>query len=304
MTNRLTVSGMVVAVRQTSDKKRGSVTVAIKSAYRVRKEGKGENEVRDDYVVLHFNENTGSGDIALKFKAGDHVKVVAHAASFLRNDEKNNTRTEIVNFYIDSIEPLETEFANTFGVKGGHYPSDDLCLCIEGVIEGMTIIGNSGVSVRLNIGEKGGRRNYINAAAFGPVAEIVKRSAIGDQICASLQVRTTDTKDRRPDRDFNSFRITGFANANANAKDSAPRAAEPKKHHEPASIKEEVPVESAPTEDVPVYPTEERVEMPEDFHEEISAYEPVDAAGAFSPFADGDEEAVEVVDVENTPVTE
>lgn len=296
MTNRLTVSGMVVAVRRTNDKKRGNMTVAVKSAYRVRKDGKGENEVRDDYVVLHFNESTGVDELD-KFKAGDHVKAVAHAASFLRTDEKTNTRTEIVNFYIDSIEPLETEFTSTFGAKGGHYPADELCLCVEGVIEGMTMIGTSGVSIRLNIADKAGRKNYINAVAFGPLAGSVRKSAIGDQICASLQVRTATVEERRPDRDFNSFRITGFANATANAKTSASTPAKSKKHRE--SVQEEN-IQETSVLDVPVYPTEDRVEMPEESPEEVPAYEPVAEAGsAFSPLTDGDEEVdVDVDDME------
>lgn len=289
MTNKLTVSGMIVAVRQTNDKKRGSVTVAVKSAYRVRKDGKGENEVRDDYVVLNFNESTGFGDLASRFKTGSHVKAVAHAASFIRNDEKNNTRIEIVNFYLDSIEPLETEFTKTFGVQGGHYPADELCLCVEGTIEGMTIIGSTGVSVRINIAEKNGRRNYINAAAFGPVAKLVKQSAIGDQICASMQLRTAVGDERRADRDFNSFRITGFANANASA-----QPAKSKKKHNDAAEQTVVSAQTEKTpvaEPVPVYPTEDRVEMPEEAPEEVKA-EPVVAGSSFSPF--DEEEEVDV----------
>lgn len=207
MVNRLTATGVIVGTRSYKNGS-GTITVAVKTAFRIIKNSQGENAVRDDYLVFNYNSQSKPDDIATRFKKGDHVQITGHTASFIRANEKN-AGTEIINFYIDTIEPTTTEFEKTFGVAGGHYPADAVALCAEGVIVGITTLNNAAVLMRLNLSDNK-RKNYINVLAYDKYAEMAKQCKIGDSVCFSAQIKTLD-EDVRNGRDFNQFRLTGLA---------------------------------------------------------------------------------------------
>lgn len=237
MVNKLTATGVVVGIRPYKNG-RGTITVAVKTAFRIMKNKQGENVARDDYLVFNYNDQSEPKDIATKFKKGDHVQIVGHTASFLKENEQSSS-TEIINFYVDSIEPAVTEFEKTFGVKGGHYPSDEVALCAEGIIAGISAIGRTSVLVRLNLSNNG-RRNFINVLAYDEYAEMIKQCKIGDSVCFCAQIRTLD-EEVRGNRDFNQFRITGLAkfdepsDTSINTKESEASDTEQTRSVEPAA---------------------------------------------------------------------
>jgi hypothetical protein len=208
MINRISATGRIVGIKPSSNGISGTITVAVKTVYRILIRGQGENTARDNYLVFNYSGHNQTVNGTERFKKGDHVHVTGHVTSFVRSSGER-PQTEIVNFYLDTIEVLRTDFEKTFGISGGHYPSDNVSLCAEGRIAGINTLNNNGLILRIDL-SGGDNRNFINILVYDALAQIAKTYSIGDDICFCAQVRTLN-KEERKERDWNQFRVTGLA---------------------------------------------------------------------------------------------
>lgn len=208
MENRITVTGIIVSVKpETRNGAAGTITVAVKTAYRVITDGHGGNAVRDDYLVFEYNDKTKTKDIAKTFAKNDHVYIIGHAASYMKG-ERGKTSKECCNLYIDTISPTRTEYKRSFGKDGGHYPQDFCSFCVEGIVETITLQGE-GAILRLNASEDG-RGNFLNFIAYGKYADTVRNLNPGDTVCICARIRTLPFNKPTKSRDFHQFRITAI----------------------------------------------------------------------------------------------
>ena len=209
MINKVTATGSVVAIKKFGAAS-GRITIAQKINYRIRKDGHGENAVRDDYLIFQYNASSNIKDVIDTLRTGDHVEIEGHVNSYLKRNEDGSTK-ECVNLYLDSIKPEETEFYKTFGIPGGHYPQDANALCIEGKIEALVMRGSM-INLRLNASDEN-KTNLITLMAGNRFVNEVKRFSIGDRVYIGAMIKTQPITEQSDRRDYNQFTITAIAKA-------------------------------------------------------------------------------------------
>lgn len=256
MVNKFIATGTITSVRANKENTAGRLTIAVKTAYRVHKEGKGQNEATDDYFILNFSDRQSRPQgIATNFKVGERVTVKGFIETFRTYGTNNkNKPDEVSRFTLVEIKHEETEFEQAFGIAGGQHSADDAVLLIEGTVESLTVIGRLGLHVRIGVTTPNGN-SYVNAVAYDAQAAALRKLSVGSLACFSIQPRTLSMEVARKRRvDFTQYRITGVAEPQNSATRSADSSKKPRTKRAKKSSDNPVATENAttPTSDEPI----------------------------------------------------
>ena len=219
MINKLIAVGTITSMSSNKEKTAGRLSIAVNTAERVFKRGKGmQTEAEDDRYFFGFSDKRSQTQgIATDFKVGDHVKIEGYAGS----SRRHGTSEERSYFAINEIKHDETRFEQTFGVAGGQRSADEMVLLIEGTLQGMSITNRQSIMVRIGVDTPNGT-SFVNAVAIDKQANAVKELLIGSVAWFSIQPKTLDAKYAKERHlDTIRFLITGVAKPQNDAARSA-----------------------------------------------------------------------------------